>query len=126
MGKGTPMKSLAIVSGLVAASILSLQATPQPAMNRDGSKAIFFSDNDCPFTTGFRFHPESDVKVTALGAFDYLGDGLATPHQVAIWSANGGKLLATATVTSGTTSPLLGAFRYATISDLSLTANTEY
>ena len=120
------MKTLLGLSALLAMLPVAGHAAPQPAVDWNGSQAVFFSDNDGPFTLGFRFRADSAFTVTSLGAFDYLGDGLATAHTVGIWSLNGGTPLAIATVPSGSSAPLLGAFRYATISDLTLSANTEY
>src|ERR1043166_7258957 len=120
------MKTFMPLLGLLALQLTSLPAAPVPAVNWDGVQAIFFSDNDGPFTTGFRFRAESDLKVTALGAFDYQGDGLVTIHGVGIWSLSGGAPLVSATVPSGTAAGLLGAFRYAPIPDFFLTAKTEY
>jgi hypothetical protein len=120
------MKTFAIALALLSALRVTLPAAPVPAVNWDGAQAIFFSDNDGPFTTGFRFRADSDLKVSALGAFDYQGDGLVAAHGVGIWSPSGGAPLASATVPLGTAAPLLGAFRYATIPDLILSANTEY
>jgi hypothetical protein len=111
---------------ILAAGLLAVQAAPQPALQWDGTNAIFFSDNDGPFTLGIRFRADRDLTVTSLGAFDYLGDGLATAHTVGIWSVNGGAPLASATVPAGTAAPLVGVFRYATIPNLVLCANTEY
>lgn len=120
------MKTLLTLLALITAFPVVLPAAPQPAVDWNSTQADFFSDNDGPFTLGFRFRADSDLTVTSLGAFDYLGDGLATAHTVGIWSLNGGAPLAVATVSSGSSAPLLGAFRYAAISGLTLSANTEY
>jgi len=120
------MKTLITFLSLLAAFPAVVHAVPQPAVDWNGSQATFFSDNDGPFTLGFRFRADSDLTVTSLGAFDYLGDGLATAHMIGIWSLSGGEPLAVATVPAGSGAPLLGAFRYAAISDLTLSANTEY
>lgn len=98
----------------------------QPAILWDGSQADFFSDTDGPFTLGFQFRVESDITVTALGAFDYLGDGFVTPHIIGIWTLAGGAPIATATVPFGTVGSLVGQFRYVDIPGISLSANTEY
>jgi hypothetical protein len=92
----------------------------------NGSQATFFADNDGPFTLGFSFRVDSALRVTSLGAFDYLGNGLIMAHQVGIWPIDGGTPLAVATVPSGSSAPLLGAFRYIAIPDLKLSANTVY
>jgi hypothetical protein len=120
------MKPFTSLLALLAGVQMSLQAASLPAVNWDGVQAIFFSDNDGPFTTGFRFRADSDLKISSLGAFDYQGDGLATAHGVGIWSLAGGAPLASVMVPSGTAAALLGAYRYAGIPDLFLRANTEY
>lgn len=98
----------------------------QPAVVWDGAHAQFFSDHDGPFTLGFQFRATSDIRVTALGAFDYLGDGLATSHQVGLWSAEGGEPLAVALVPAGADGVLLGQFRYVAIAGLTLSAGADY
>jgi hypothetical protein len=114
-------------------TLLSVLATlevcgqlPQPAIAWDGSQANFFTDDDGPGTVGFQFRAEFDINVTALGAFDYLGDGLATSHLIGIWAVGGGPPMVIATIPSGTNTPSLGQFRYVTIPGLSLSAQSEY
>ena len=75
---------------------------------------------------GFQFRVETDLTVTALGAFDYLGDGLVTSHTVGIWTLAGGSPIATVTVPSGSVGSLVGQFRYMDIAGIALSANTEY
>jgi hypothetical protein len=124
MRRMTPKTFLTIL--LLLTAIPSLVPGSQPAILWDGSQADFFSDTDGPFTLGFQFRIESDITVTALGAFDYQGDGFVTPHSIGIWTLAGGAPLATATVPSGASGSLEGQFRYVGISGLSLSANTEY
>ena len=119
------MKTFIIFLTLLTAIPISLPCA-QPGIPWDGSQADFFSDVDGPFTVGFQFRVESDITVTALGAFDYLGDGFVTPHSVGIWTLAGGAPIATATVPSGAAGSLVGQFRYVSISGISLSANTEY
>ena len=95
------MKTFLTLLALLSTFPVVLPAAPQPAVDWNGAQADFFSDNDGPFTLGFRFCADSELTVTSLGAFDYLGDGLATAHMVGIWSLNGGAPLAVATVPSG-------------------------
>lgn len=120
------MKTFLTLLASLAVFPVAVHAAPLVAVNWNGLDAEFFSDDDGPFTLGFRFRADSDLTVSSLGAFDYLGDGLATAHMVGIWSLNGGAPLAVATVASGSSAPLLGAFRYGAIVDLTLSANTEY
>ena len=63
-------------------------------------------------TAGYEFTVgNNDIVVTALGLLDYGADGLADPHDVAIWNV-GGDLIAQATLASGTGNRLQGDFRY--------------
>jgi hypothetical protein len=119
------MKTLILFLTLLAAIPHSLPGA-QPAILWDGSQASFFSDVDGPFTLGYQFRVKSDITVTALGAFDYLGDGFVTPHIVGIWTLAGGAPIATATVPSGAAGSLVGQFRYVNTSGIPLSANTEY
>lgn len=98
----------------------------QPAIVWDGSQADFFSDVDGPFTLGFQFRVKSDITVTSLGMFDYLGDGFVTLHSIGIWTLAGGAPIATATVPAGAAESLVGQFRYVSVSGISLSAGTEY
>ena len=119
------MKTAIIIHTLLTTLGTSLSGA-QPAIAWDGSQADFYSDTDGPFTLGFQFRVESDITVTALGAFDYLGDGFVTPHSVGIWTLAGGTPLATAAIPAGTVGSLAGQFRYVAIAGLSLSAHTEY
>lgn len=115
-----------------AALITALIALPtavqcaQPALLWDGSQSDYFSDDDGPFTLGFRFRSETDLRVTGLAAFDYLGDGFTQSHTLGLWEASSRSLIATATVGPGTDGTLVGQFRYVSIPGVSLSANTEY
>lgn len=98
----------------------------QPGLQWDGSQGDYFGDDDGPFTVGFRFRAETDFVVTALGAFDYLGDGFSQSHTIGLWDVASGSLIATATVTPGTAAPLVGQFRYVDVAGVNLTGNREY
>ncbi|MBN8248196.1 MAG: DUF4082 domain-containing protein [Verrucomicrobia bacterium] len=98
----------------------------QTAVVWDGSQADHFSHDDGAFTLGFQFRATSDLTVTALGAYDYLGDGFATSHTVGIWRADGGDPIATTTLSAGTTASLRGQFRFGDIPGVTLSAGTEY
>jgi hypothetical protein len=100
----------------------------EPAIEWGGGHAEFFSDDDGPFVIGFQFLVNSNITVTALGAYDYSesGDGLSTPHIVGIWPSSGGAPIAVGTVLSGTDSERIGEFRYVNIPGVSLSANSEY
>jgi len=50
---------------------------------------------------------------------------LTESHTVSVWDTSG-NLLATAVISAGTINPLVGEFRYATISPIILSAGTTY
>lgn len=119
------MKTILAALALVVSLPITLRGA-ESALQWDGAQADYFSDVDGPFTLGFQFRVESDITVTALGAFDYLRDGFATPHTIGIWSAAGGDPIATATVGAGVAGSLDGQFRYVGVSGVTLFAHTEY
>jgi hypothetical protein len=63
------------------------------------------------------------VTVTALGYFDYQGDGFATQHDVGIYNSSG-TLLTHALLSAGTVNQLIGDFRYTDIAPITLAAGT--
>jgi hypothetical protein len=65
------------------------------------------------------------LVVSALGFFDYLGDGLEESHEVGIFNATG-NLLVSAVVPAGDTARLDDDFRYADISPFTLSAGETY
>lgn len=72
------------------------------------------------FTVG-----NSPVSIDELGVFDFDLDGLATSHEVGVWSLDQ-TLVVSATVPAGTTAVADGNFRYVDVQDTTLQANTEY
>ena len=119
------MKPLFCVLSLLVSLPVAAHAA-DPALVWDGLNADFFSDDDGPFTIGFQFRTQTDIRVTALGAFDHLGDGFIDAHAVGIWTVGNESPLITATIPAGAGSSLVGAFRYADIAGFTLTANTDY
>jgi hypothetical protein len=76
-------------------------------------------------TDGFRFTPNVNIEVTALGYYDHNQDGFTSGfHPVAIYDFVTKVQLAKVSVQS--TSPLDGLFRYAEIEPLALAGGTSY
>ena len=75
------------------------------------------------FTMGFAFTVGANTFLNGLGAYDYLGDGFPAPMQVGLWDG-AGNLLQQATVNSA--DPLIGSFRYTSVSSYALTAGATY
>jgi hypothetical protein len=76
-----------------------------------------------PFTLGWEFAANTNLKVVALGFFDDSQNGLAESHPVGLWNSQGA-LLASTTVT--TTDPLVNQWRYNGIAPVVLTAGADY
>jgi hypothetical protein len=95
------------------------------------ANSIAFTFQDPPVGTistqgndGFRFQPNSDIRVTALGYYDRDQDGLALTHAVGIFDVATQTLLASTNVGPG--AALDGLFRYSPIVALYLTAGQSY
>jgi hypothetical protein len=78
-----------------------------------------------PQTIGDVFTPTKNITVSSLGAFDYQQDGLREAHTVGIFNSSG-TLLASAIISAGTSDSLVGAFRYASITPLTLFSGQTY
>jgi hypothetical protein len=84
--------------------------------SRAGDLALTFSNspeanNILNFTVGWQFTVNQTIQVDGLGYFDRSADGLASAHDVAIWTSTGTGPLASATVPSGTSASLINSFR---------------
>ena len=118
----TPLLAAMAVAAITLAAPLARGAgAPAYAITGD---ATFIGDRAA--TTGFIFTAQSDASLTALGFHDYLLDGLNVAHEVALYGTDG-SLLAMTTVAAGTSSPLIGEYRYAMLaSAFTLQSGTEY
>jgi PEP-CTERM motif len=78
-----------------------------------------------PFTLGFEFSATQAITVTQLGVFDNNQDGLVDSYPVGLYAMDG-TLIASATVGSGTTDPLVNQFRYQSIAPVTLAPGTYF
>lgn len=110
---------------VMAALTLSPSAHAAPAVNLVSPPSIG-GVSGAGFVVGYRFRANSDLLVTALGAYDYGFDGLQGGAAVGLYTV-GGSLLATANVPGGTAGSFLdGYFRYVDIAAVHLDAGLEY
>jgi len=105
-------------------------ATEEPALEIDVSPAPQILNFDA--TRGWRFRAEQDVVVRAVGMWDHDSDGLATSHDLRIWSGDGSAVLLDTQIPAGTAAPLSGPqqgpgrFRYHDVAPLVLQGGQEY
>lgn len=81
--------------------------------------------SDAPVTLGFVFTANSSFEVDSLGWFDATGEGFSTQHTIGLFDS-AGTLLASTTLSSGTSDSIDGGFRYHSIAPITLTAGNEY
>jgi len=114
------------IAGLAAVAALTLSGAAkaaQPAISFTSASTSAIGAN---YNLGWEFTVgASDIVVNSLGFFDSTGAGLATSHQIALWTT-GGAQLATATVNAGNGNALVNGFRYSNIAGFTLTHGTSY
>lgn len=115
-------KPLFLIAALASAMAYAASAAALPI------EAVTFSTSSTasypgPVVAGYLFQATNTIQVTDLGAFDLGGDGFLNDHTVGIWDVNA-SLLTSTTVTSS--DPLVGNFRYAPITPITLTAGDYY
>lgn len=76
-------------------------------------------------SVGWSFNVLSAVTINALGWYDQNQDGLSVGHTVGIWNPSG-TLLASVLVPSGATGTLIGVYRTASISSITLNPGSGY
>lgn len=118
------LKTLAQMSVCAVLALAASVASAVPVVSFTGGiSTTAFPDR----TLGYQFTTGgSGLLVTSLGYWDEGGDGLSEAHQIGIWSNDGSALLASATITAGTSANLDGAFRYVDIADVLLAGSTSY
>lgn len=123
------MKQAAILMAPVLAGALALTAHDARAAS---SAVTVTSVGDTfetagQFTLGFEFMVTEELRVITLGVFDGGLPGLAEPAQVSLWQDDStGTLLAAIEVAAGTSAPLVGQFRQATITPVTLLPGIRY
>jgi hypothetical protein len=110
---------------------LSALAVPSPATAAVFTPGYSFSGgfataSDTNITIGFAFYlPSETISVTQLGFFDFNSDGLSAGREVGLWN-DAGTLLSSTAVPTGTAAPLIGGFRYAPITPVTLLPEQRY
>lgn len=109
------------VSGVQATTVAAVQTASGSSVNWRGTIGANQSATiGWSFTVGAQ-----DVELDALGFYDDGADGNVDAHAVGIWT-NAGALLAQATVSAGTASTLVGSYRYAAVTPVTLLAGQTY
>ncbi len=116
------------MSKLTAMTFAAACAATAPALA--GPALTYGSDfggaNSNPAVMGYQFSVLEAFNITALGMFDDSLDGLADPHEVAIWDIADQSLIVSATVPGGTTATLIGQWRYVDVALTGLLAGHTY
>jgi hypothetical protein len=114
-----------MIIGCVLAISVFVNVANAGLIFRDGvDDSNGFTNGSWAFGTVFTVG-DDDVNVTALGAFDYLGDGfLSNNIQVGIFDESTSTLLSSARVISS--DALIGSFRYSYITSLLLNSGDTY
>lgn len=117
-GEVQMLKQFALAVCLAAGLVMSSNAAPVSAVTFSGTPSLsgtaFYS------TRGYMFGVTTPgLRATHLGVFDLGADGLADSHLVGLWTPDG-TLLASATVSAGTSGLLQDSMRYVDIPDLAL------
>jgi len=111
---------IAILAGIASLSVSSARA--DIALGVDFAPGSASEGVGSSWTLGYEFQVTSTVTVIGLATFDANGpDGLlSSPVPVGLW-ADGGALLASATIPSGTLDVGLGSFAGVSIAPVTLT-----
>jgi hypothetical protein len=89
-------------------------ASPSPAVSIPAGTAAYEAEwHQGRGTDGWEFRPYVDIEVTALGYFDYKGDGLVRPHDAGVFDTAKKHLIVSAKVDSEST--LDGAYRWESV-----------
>lgn len=113
--------------GVLFAGLLLLGATQAGAASI-GIESVTSSNSAASSNArGYRFRPEVNIEVTALGMYDVGADGLGVVdgYDVHLWT-DAGALLASVRLQPGTASPLQSGFRFENIASVFLIAGTIY
>lgn len=117
------------VAAVVLGAVWGLGVTPAALASSESAYAFGVSggsfESTASATIGFRITAEQSMVVTALGIVDSGAPGLASAHEVGLWT-DAGTLLASATVAAGTDARLADGFRFADIAPIALNAGQTY
>jgi len=118
------MKSLLASAALALATMVSgaaLAGTPAISISNTTADTL----GNPPFTLGWTFTTNSALVVDELGLFDDSQDGLAESHDLGLWD-EGGTLLTSGTIGSGTSGTLIANFRYVDVVNVTLASGARY
>lgn len=78
------------------------------------------------YSLGWRFKANSNIRVTALGFYDDLRNGLAASHEVGIYEVDTCNLVVSTTVQPSDPLEGTGFFRYHSVTPVTLTSGKDY
>lgn len=120
------MASWRLISKQLLIAVLAMLAPPLPAGAVPAVSFEFGRDGCGPSNVeGWEFQTLEPLTVSALGAYDYVLDGLDRAIPVGLFDASC-TLIASATVPGGQVAPLQAQFRYVPIAPLVLPAGQTF
>ena len=75
---------------------------------------------------GWQFTVNQNIKLTHLGLYDDWPNGFSIDHPIGLWRLNDGTLLASGTMSAGTSDTLINHFRYIDVPDVQLSVGVNY
>lgn len=99
------------VVALILSYCTAAQAVPALTSFSGGFDSQFTPDS----VVGWQFTANSDISVTALGAYDFGGDGISDSHDIGIFRVSDQALVTSTTLVAGTSGLLDGDFRYVSL-----------
>jgi hypothetical protein len=129
-----PWRKVVLIIGLLSIRAAVAEISEGTAMGLDKFATTQWAYPAAPSNHGWLFEVREAILVTQLGLLDVgnsnpltppTADGFVQDHPIALWREDG-TLLATATLSAGTTNPLAGDFRYVPIDPVALAPGERY
>jgi hypothetical protein len=117
------VRALLLVSALLL-SFSTLASADISALNSFAGGINASSGSDQLY--GWVFTVNAPITVTALGVYDFTGNGLTVSHDVGIFKQSDQSLVGSTTVPAGTVGTLIDNFRYESVNPFSLTQGDNY
>jgi hypothetical protein len=116
---------LVVAASLIAIVVPSLRAVADQVAVTSFPDTGYVSGLSGGITVGSKFQPLVDIQLTSLALWDQGANGFQAGHAIGVWDESL-NLVASATMPAGSSTMLIGEFRYVPIAPVSLTAGKSY